>query len=255
MNFDQLNLIPPCLRGEEGIRASRLDVVLLGSVSYYIELLIFIIGVLAFFYLIYGGIQMATGLGNEAKYTQAKNIISHAVIGIIIATLSLTIVSFAMNLFNVPGPRLFGEQAIEQCEDDEGTGVNNGSNQNQNEPTEHNPTDVTPLAASRRIERDPNPSTVTPEELAFVRQHGNTTVNPRGERVMILVHDHDPFRAYLYRPGRSRQSLTVIPVRNNQGEVTDYVVKSWGPLADYQGAQILLEQEGNRRILRINTGS
>lgn len=102
---ERFNLVPPCLRtdasGVDGAVATlRLDQCLWGSIGYYIELLLILVAIAAFIYLIYGGIQMATAWGNESKYAAAKNTILHAVIGIIISVLALTIVTFFVGVID-----------------------------------------------------------------------------------------------------------------------------------------------------------
>jgi hypothetical protein len=97
---DLFTIIPECLRGDAAtIAESRLDECLTHSLIFYIDLLFILIAIAAFFFLVVGGIKMATAFGNEAKYAEAKNTITYALIGIIVALLANTIVSFVEGLF------------------------------------------------------------------------------------------------------------------------------------------------------------
>lgn len=59
-----------------------------------------IIGSIAVLMIIWGGIVYITSAGNEQRLDQAKKIITYAVVGIIIATLSFAMISLVSGLIN-----------------------------------------------------------------------------------------------------------------------------------------------------------
>lgn len=59
-----------------------------------INVLMFATGALAVIFIIVGGIQFATSAGDPKRIEVAKNTITYAVIGLVIAILSFAIVSF-----------------------------------------------------------------------------------------------------------------------------------------------------------------
>ena len=62
-----------------------------------INLMLFIVGILAVIMLIWGGIKYATSAGDSNKVTAAKNTILYAVIGLAVAVLAFAIVNFVVN--------------------------------------------------------------------------------------------------------------------------------------------------------------
>jgi len=72
---------------------------LLGTVAKVIGTLLIVAGIIAFFYLLYGGIQYMTAGGDAEKATAARTTILNAVIGIIIIVISFSIVTFVTSQF------------------------------------------------------------------------------------------------------------------------------------------------------------
>lgn len=64
-----------------------------------INTLLFIIGALAVIMIIVGGISYATSNGDPAKVTKAKNTITYAVVGLIVAFLAYAIINWVVGLF------------------------------------------------------------------------------------------------------------------------------------------------------------
>ena len=62
-----------------------------------INLMLFIVGILAVIMLIWGGIKYATSAGDSNKVTAAKNTILYAVIGLAVAVLAFAIVNFVVS--------------------------------------------------------------------------------------------------------------------------------------------------------------
>lgn len=54
-------------------------------------------GIIAFAYLIWGGIMFVTSKGDSGKATEARNTILYAIIGIIVVVLAIMILNFASN--------------------------------------------------------------------------------------------------------------------------------------------------------------
>jgi fumarate reductase subunit D len=65
-----------------------------GVVTTVINILLYIIGIIAVIMLVVGGIQDATSAGNEKRITAAKNTIIYALLGLAIAILAWTLVNF-----------------------------------------------------------------------------------------------------------------------------------------------------------------
>jgi len=62
-----------------------------------INVILYIVGILAVAFIIYGGVKYATSAGDTAKVTSAKNTLMYAVIGLIIAILAFAIVNFVVD--------------------------------------------------------------------------------------------------------------------------------------------------------------
>jgi len=92
-------LIPPFLRTSQAAQSAGFDCIGAG-IQYYTALLFFVIGLLAFFYLLYGAFTYMTAFGEEAKAEQAKKIITQAIIGLVLAVLATTIVSIVQSTLN-----------------------------------------------------------------------------------------------------------------------------------------------------------
>jgi heme/copper-type cytochrome/quinol oxidase subunit 2 len=77
-----------------------------------INIMLWLIGILAVIMLIFGGIKYATSAGDSNKVTSAKNTIMYSVIGLIIAIFAYGIVNFVV--FRVGGIAITQEQQEQQ---------------------------------------------------------------------------------------------------------------------------------------------
>ncbi len=85
-------LLPPFLRSADCAQSA--DFSSIGAfVRFYISFLAFLISIAAFFYMIYGAFLYITALGDDAKATQAKKVITQALVGLVLAVLAYTIIS------------------------------------------------------------------------------------------------------------------------------------------------------------------
>lgn len=89
--FQTDGLLPPFLRTSEAAQNAGFDC-LTASIRYYTSMLLFVVGIMAFFYMLYGSFLYMTAFGDEAKAQQAKKVITQALIGLVIASLAYTIV-------------------------------------------------------------------------------------------------------------------------------------------------------------------
>lgn len=64
-----------------------------------INLMLFVVGVLAVFMMIYGGIRYVLSGGDNAKVKDAKNTILYAIVGLIVAILGYAIVGWVVSIF------------------------------------------------------------------------------------------------------------------------------------------------------------
>ena len=62
-----------------------------------VNIMFFIVGIMAVIMIIWGGIRYVLSAGNSAALTSAKNTIMYAVIGLIVGILAYTIVNFVIN--------------------------------------------------------------------------------------------------------------------------------------------------------------
>ncbi|MBR3180550.1 hypothetical protein IKF63_00525 [Candidatus Saccharibacteria bacterium] len=61
-----------------------------------VNVLLYIIGILAVVMIIFGGIMYTTSAGDQAKVTKAKNIILYGLVGLVVAVLAYAIVNFVL---------------------------------------------------------------------------------------------------------------------------------------------------------------
>jgi len=59
-----------------------------------IEIIVFVASIAAVFYLVYGGIQFATSQGSPDKTVKAKQTLTYAIAGLVIAMISRAVVQF-----------------------------------------------------------------------------------------------------------------------------------------------------------------
>ena len=70
-----------------------------GVVSAIINVALWVIGVLAVGFIIYGGIKYSMSAGDASKVKSAKDTIMYAVVGLIVAILAYAIVNFVIGAF------------------------------------------------------------------------------------------------------------------------------------------------------------
>jgi hypothetical protein len=69
-----------------------------------LEMLIFIAGIAAVFYFIYGGIRFITSQGQPDKITQARQILIYSAVGLVVAVMASVLVQFVFSQFGVEAP-------------------------------------------------------------------------------------------------------------------------------------------------------
>jgi hypothetical protein len=194
---------------------------LLGSISYYIELLLVLVAITAFFYIVYSGIQMATAFGNESKYTGAKNTLLHAIIGIIVATLAYSIVGFTTSFFGVSVPNVYDQ---------------NGQT--------NDPTLVVANVAAKAMTSLPGPD-LTQEEIDYIFGTESSLgdhLSLTGASQAIYIVSEKPFvSAGLFKADGTPLSL-------NEGRLPDgrYWVRGWGTVKDLSGAELKIKQHDDK---------
>lgn len=85
------------------------------AASNLVNILLYIIGILAVVMIIFGGIMYTTSAGDQAKVTKAKNIILYGIVGLVIAILSYAIVNFVIT-------KLFPDSTSGGDDDDDARG-------------------------------------------------------------------------------------------------------------------------------------
>ena len=78
--------------------ANKTDLSVEGIVVTVIRVALWVIGLLAVAFIIYGGIKYTMSGGESAKVKAAKDTIMYAVIGLIVAILAYAIVGFVVNI-------------------------------------------------------------------------------------------------------------------------------------------------------------
>jgi len=98
--LDFINLIPPCLTIDENTGApapvSSLQECIVLSGAYWTVRLSVLAGIVSFVYLVIGGFQMATAVGDDQKYGQGKKTAISALTGLAVALLADLIVNFVV---------------------------------------------------------------------------------------------------------------------------------------------------------------
>lgn len=100
---DKWRLLPSCLNGPQVQNIGFSDCII-PSITHFTNLLLVVIAVGAFLYLLYGAFLYTTAFGDENKVKTAKGVIKYALIGIIIASLSVAVVSLLADILNVNVP-------------------------------------------------------------------------------------------------------------------------------------------------------
>ncbi len=87
--------IDPALKDAAGcLTGDDRDKTIMPVVTTIIEVVMGVIGVIAVGVIIYGGVTYTISTGDSAKTTKAKNIILYGVIGLVVALLAYTLVTF-----------------------------------------------------------------------------------------------------------------------------------------------------------------
>ena len=101
-----------------------------------VNIMFFIVGVMAVIMIIWGGIRYVLSAGNSAALTSAKNTIMYAVIGLIVAILAYTIVNFVIN--TVSGNGGSSSSNSSNSSDDSDSSNSNSSSKNSNSSNKSN---------------------------------------------------------------------------------------------------------------------
>jgi len=80
-----------------GIFISYGDNSVRGVLFMLVELLLTVVGIIAIFFIVYGGFQYITSGGNEEVAEAGKKTLTNAIIGLVIVILSYTIVTVVIN--------------------------------------------------------------------------------------------------------------------------------------------------------------
>lgn len=97
-------LIPECLQKAEqvrtttGVKTSTSADCVTDTITFYTNLLLLVVAIGAFLYMLYGAFLYATAFGDDAKATQAKKVITYAIIGVIVAGISAMLVQLLKSL-------------------------------------------------------------------------------------------------------------------------------------------------------------
>jgi hypothetical protein len=84
------------LKGYNEVGGATETRTLQGSIKTFVNVLLYIIGVLSVIMIVVGGIRYTTSAGDSTKVTAAKNTIMYAVVGLAIAILAYAIVNFVL---------------------------------------------------------------------------------------------------------------------------------------------------------------
>jgi hypothetical protein len=107
-----LVLSSPVLAGVEDISIGKPDEVKIVELSPLIQgviIIAFIVAIiLTFLFLIWGGLQWIMSGGDKAKYEEARNRITAALIGLVIVALAWLLIKLATHFLGLPD--IFGEQ-------------------------------------------------------------------------------------------------------------------------------------------------
>ena len=74
-----------------------------GIIPRAINLMLFIVGILAIIFLIFGGIRYVISGGDKSKVDSAKNTILYAIVGLIVAILGYAVVSWVVSVLGANG--------------------------------------------------------------------------------------------------------------------------------------------------------
>jgi hypothetical protein len=95
----------PAVDGAEAARPDGVPSDLVGPTGLLTDItskILYVVGIISVFMLIYGGIRYIISGGDAKKVTEAKNTLLYAVIGLIIAVLAFAIVRFILTALGAP---------------------------------------------------------------------------------------------------------------------------------------------------------
>jgi hypothetical protein len=96
-NKNNFSLIPDCLRKASEVRTADGGCITY-TITFYTNLLLYLVGIGAFAYMLYGAFLYATAFGDENKVGRAKKTITYAIIGVILAGSALLIVQLIRSI-------------------------------------------------------------------------------------------------------------------------------------------------------------
>lgn len=99
-NIGTGSLIPSCISDPEETRNADASCIT-KSIIFYINILLVIVAIGAFLYMLYGAFLFATAFGDESKIGQAKKTVTHAIVGVILAGMSVLLVTLLKSLLGV----------------------------------------------------------------------------------------------------------------------------------------------------------
>jgi hypothetical protein len=83
-----------------------------GIIPRAINLMLFIVGILAIIFLIFGGIRYVISGGDKTKVDAAKNTILYAIVGLIVAILGYAVVSWVIGVLGANGTNNSGSSGV-----------------------------------------------------------------------------------------------------------------------------------------------
>lgn len=72
---------------------------LMGIVGTVINTMLFIVGILAVIMIIYAGIRYTTAHGDKSQVESAKNTLTYAIVGLVVAIIAFALVNWVVKLF------------------------------------------------------------------------------------------------------------------------------------------------------------
>lgn len=93
-------IYPPWLRSADGAQNAGIDCIG-ATIWFYIDKLLIVVAIGAFFYLLYGAFLYVSAFGDEAKVKQGRATITNALIGVVLAVLAYFIISLVQSALNV----------------------------------------------------------------------------------------------------------------------------------------------------------
>lgn len=93
-------IYPSWLRSADGAQNAGIDCIG-ATIWFYIDKLLIVVAIGAFFYLLYGAFLYVSAFGDEAKVRQGRATITNALIGVVIAVLAYFIIALVQSALNV----------------------------------------------------------------------------------------------------------------------------------------------------------